>query len=237
MPETAVFQRSTAQKVSLGEIQNGEFIHGNEQEANYLLTKKGKKIFRVNIIAAVVDKQTVGTITNMILDDGTGKLILRSFEENEGIKKIEVGTVILIIGKVRTFNEEKYVSPEVVRRIEPLWLKVRAHENLEKEKIQNNQNYKKENTIEKNDINKKEKSIKNESQEENIPPATTIVEEDQHLPFQKLMQTIKELDKGDGALIEEILEKSALKDSDKVLTKMLECGEIFEYQPGKVKVL
>jgi len=38
-------------------------------------------------------------------------------------------------------------------------------------------------------------------------------------------------------LIEEVLEKSLLTNSEKMLQKMLECGEIFENQPGKVKVL
>ena len=47
---------------------------------------------------------------------------------------------------------------------------------------------------------------------------------------------IKELDPGEGVPIEVIIEKSDLEDAEKLLKKMLEKGDIFQNQPGKVKI-
>ena len=57
------------------------------------------------------------------------------------------------------------------------------------------------------------------------------------LPIQKLTNLIKELDTGDGVLIEEVISKSPLNDTEQLIEKMLENGDIFQNLPGKVKVL
>ena len=57
------------------------------------------------------------------------------------------------------------------------------------------------------------------------------------LPFQRILGIIKELDNGDGARIDDIIEKSPLKETEDLLQKMLEKGEIFQITSGKVKVL
>jgi len=61
--------------------------------------------------------------------------------------------------------------------------------------------------------------------------------EEEVLPVEKVMNLIKELDKGQGVLIEELIERSPLKETEVLLTKMLEKGEIFQNAPGKVKML
>ena len=61
------------------------------------------------------------------------------------------------------------------------------------------------------------------------------VEED--LPIQKIIHLITELDKGDGVFIEEIIEKSTLNETEKLIQNMLENGDIFQNYPGKIKVL
>ncbi len=53
----------------------------------------------------------------------------------------------------------------------------------------------------------------------------------------KIRELIKELDQGEGALIEEVKEKAKVEKVEELLEKMLEKGEIFQNLPGKVKVL
>ncbi len=69
-----------------------------------------------------------------MLDDGTGKIISNVFEESPVIDKIIPGNVILCIGKVRTYNQEKYIAPEILKIISQIWLKVR-HLEIPKPKI------------------------------------------------------------------------------------------------------
>ena len=83
--------------------------------------------------------------------------------------------------------------------------------------------------------NKKEEIIeKEDNTEEEI---SDNVKEDILLPIEKIKKIIEEMDTGDGVLIEEIISKSPLNDTEEVIEKMLEAGDIFQNLPGKVKVL
>ena len=42
---------------------------------------------------------------------------------------------------------------------------------------------------------------------------------------------------GEGAPIEEVIEQSKISNTNKIITKMLESGDIFQLSPGRVKLL
>jgi RPA family protein len=246
MEETKSFERQTALKTTIQELLLGDYIQEDENTPNYLLTKSGTKIYRCNLMAIILSKEQQGSITNILVDDGTGKITLRSFEKNEVLEKLEVGTAILIVGKLRIYNQEKYLSSEIVKKIEPLWLKLRALELKEliekkddfvddkKENIVNEVNKVDENKDnQKNDVEKNTNETETRINEEE----ETISEEAELLPVQKLTNLIKELDTGDGVLIEEVISKSPLNETEQLIEKMLENGDIFQNLPGKVKVL
>ncbi len=232
------FQRHVAVKLRIINILEGVFIQ--DEQLSYLLHKT-QKVFRVNILATVLEKESIGAITNLVVDDGTGKMNLRLFEEIPGIEKIEMGTVVLAIGKVRVYNDEKYISPEIIKMISPLWLKVRSMEapftaqistavHGEDEKMLLSKTAAGEINVEvvetdHRTIGEEEIEIRGGGQAQDI------------LPAQKIMLLIKELDKGDGALIEEVITQSLINDTEKLLKKMMEKGDIFQITPGKVKVL
>jgi len=216
------FTRHSAIKVAIKTVSTGQFSQVDDQSPSYLLTKEGRKLFRVNLMATIVEKEILGSITNMLIDDGTEKVILRSFEGSKQISNLNVGDVVVCIGKVRVYNKEKYISPEIVRKVSPLWLKVRFLElgplgaKVEAENVGK-------------DLDKpKLEKIEEESQK---------VEEISLLPVEKLSKLISELDKGNGVLIEEIIEKSPLDKTEELIQKMLENGDVFKNSPGKIKVL
>src|SRR3989338_2813210 len=122
--ETKTFFRFPAEKISIRELEEGEYIEEKEQNPNYLINHENKKIFRINVVATLVHKELRGSITSILIDDGTGKIILRLFEENKAAINLEVGDVVQIIGKVRIYNQEKYIFPEIIKKVNPLWLKV-----------------------------------------------------------------------------------------------------------------
>jgi len=229
--------RATAIKTAIIELNKGEFVQEKEQNPNYLKTLDGRIIYRINVLGIIANKDKVGSMTNMLLDDGTGQITLRFFEENVTLNKLTLGDVILVIGKVRIFNEEKYISAEIVKKTSSGWLKVRLAElkdqieNLasipimpEKKKLPSNKNDQKaDETFEEENINE----LEGEMNIKNNPL----------LPMEKVLLLIKELDKGDGALIEDVLERAMIDEPERILEKMLEKGDIFQNQPGKVKVL
>jgi len=240
--EKTTYSRFVAIKTTINELLQGTYVQENEENSNYVLTQKQEKLFRVNILAIILDKEKQGAITNLLVEDGTGKIILRSFEEDPRLAELKVGDVILFVGKPRIYNQEQYVSPEIIKKTSPLWLKARVLElkiSLQKPTPENEMQ---EEPIEK--TIKDTKNIKSEepsnqiqlSQDEEKVGLEEKTEEVM-LPVQKILQLIKELDLGEGAMVDEIIEKSPIVNSEQLIEKMLEKGEIFQISPGKVKVL
>lgn len=237
--------RATAIKIAIIELIKGEYIQEKEQNPNYLKTNDGRAVYRINTLGIVASKDKVGSMTNMLLDDGTGQIILRFFEENSYLENIDLGDILVIIGKIRVFNNEKYISPEIVKKTSPEWLKVRLAELKTKidylisEDLENKKDIEDKNPspeIKNNPSKKQPKKIFNEEVAKELEEEI-VIKDSLQLPVDKLLQLIKELDKGDGALIEDVLEKSMVNDPERILEKMLEKGDIFQNQPGKVKVL
>lgn len=229
--ELKTYDRQIAIKTPIQTLLLGDYIREKEQEPNYLLTKEQEKIYRINLMGVVLTKELQGSITNILLDDGTGKIVLRYFEENKILTQLNIGDALLVIGKLRSYNQEKYISPEIVKKIDHLWLKLRALEFKKKNKNNlNNQNKFPTNEKEEKQNKSALKSNKKIS-EESIGEKTDI------LPMQKLINLIKELDRGEGVLIEDIIANSYLTNTENLLEKMLEKGDIFQNSPGKVKVL
>jgi len=236
MEEKNNFQRQFAVKITIHHLLSGEYIQESEDKPNYLLTKEQQPVYRLNVIAVILNKEMQGTITNFLLDDSTGKIILRAFEENTSLSQLSVGEVILIVGKLRIYNQERYISAEIIKKVDPLWLKVRSLELKSDENIDSLKNVSENSLIE--DVKPKlslssEKEKKNDNKEKaEIEPVLEDI-----LPTQKIIKLIKELDQGEGVSIEEVIEKSPLNDTEEILLKMLKKGDIFQNLPGKVKVL
>ena len=171
-------------------------------------TSDTKQFARVNLIATIVMTEKMGNITNILLDDGSGRIVLRCFEENKIVEALRIGESVLVIGRVRKYNGENYVSPEIVRKISPEWLRIRALELGQKTVI----------------VGRKEDPEKVDAREE-------------LLPRQKIIQTIKLLDSGEGVMIGEVIEKVPLADMERWVTILLEEGDIYQIRPGRVKVL
>ena len=74
-----------SEKITLRDAQESEYFPG-EDEPSYLFTSSQRKVVRCNIFATIIGKEEVGNITNLILDDGTAQLVLRSFEPTSRVR-------------------------------------------------------------------------------------------------------------------------------------------------------
>jgi RPA family protein len=216
------FVRSVARKSKINQLLQGKFIEGTEEVSSHILTQT-QKVTRCDVMGSIVHKEQVGNITNLLLDDGSGRIVVRIFEESDQVNKLTIGSTVLIIGKVRMYNRERYISPEIIKPIVPLWLHVRALQIGGEETA----------AVKKEDV---EQEMKQQPVEENTQSEISSTT-DKALPQQKMVQLIKELDQGEGALMEEIVGKSHLQNTEKILEDMLEKGDIFQIMPGRVKVL
>ncbi|MCK9595768.1 OB-fold nucleic acid binding domain-containing protein [Candidatus Pacearchaeota archaeon] len=142
------FKRNVAYKLRIGDILMGKPIMDGERFA--FLELGGKKIIRVNIIGNIIDKYESEGERKYIfftLDDGSGQIKLKCFgDEAIKFKEIFQGETVLVIGVLRNFNNETYISPEIIREQDTKYLLIRKLE-IEKEKNKNPQPLQKEQII------------------------------------------------------------------------------------------
>ncbi len=130
MTEDDRFKRHIAFKLRIGDILSGKSIMNEERFTH--LELDGKNIIRVNVVGNVVDKfETEGEKQYIFttIDDGSGQIALKSFGDDiEKQKPLAQGQTILVIGVLRNFNNETYISPEVIKEQDPKYLLIRKLE-------------------------------------------------------------------------------------------------------------
>ena len=65
----------------------------------------------------------------MLVDDGSGTIRLKVWGDDlDLLKEKKVGDLVLVVGRVNEFNDERYIRPEIVRTIETDWALLRRLE-------------------------------------------------------------------------------------------------------------
>jgi RPA family protein len=125
------FKRHTAFKLKIGDVLSGSKITDGEK-LKYIEIN-GKNVARVNLIANVVDKfiqDEEKKFASITVDDASGQIKLKAFGDDiEKLKSFEQGDTVLTIGMVREWNNEVYLTPEIVKKKEPEYLLLRKLEN------------------------------------------------------------------------------------------------------------
>lgn len=237
-----MYTRNTAVKVSVHALLQASFQKGEGWESTKAVIPSGKELMRANMIGIVVAKEEHGIMIN----DGSGTLLARNFEQSTIFTPLEVGDTVLVIGKPRLYQDQKYLAVENCKKISQHWLDVRKKE-LEKEHAQSE--VKQETKSKTNEIKKESeinKEMKKEIAEINTNNAQQEVEEQEleipknvapSLHAKTVYDLIKSLDQGDGASYEEVVKQADNDKAEKMINTLLQEGDIFEIRPGKLKVL
>lgn len=75
---------------------------------------------RARILATVVAKFIAEdeNFASITLDDGTDTIRAKTFKTAKPIDSAEIGDIVDVIGKVKEWNEEIYIIPEIVHKID-----------------------------------------------------------------------------------------------------------------------
>jgi len=134
MAEEQSFKRNVAYKMRVGEILSGKIILDGERFK--FLEVPGKQVVRINLVANVIDKYIQDgekKYASVTLDDSTGQIKLKAFGDDiEKFSQLNQGDTIMVTGLLRTWNNEIYITPELIKKKEPAYLLVRKLE-IEKE--------------------------------------------------------------------------------------------------------
>ncbi|MEK6835154.1 MAG: OB-fold nucleic acid binding domain-containing protein [Nanoarchaeota archaeon] len=112
--------RLIAYKIWLNYLKEENFVNKTQDfESNYI-SVGNKQISRINIIANVVGKfqSEDGNYLAITIDDSSAQVRLKTWREDTKIlNNINVGDIVLVIGKVRNYNDELYILPEIVKKV------------------------------------------------------------------------------------------------------------------------
>ncbi|HEA46266.1 MAG TPA: hypothetical protein ENH99_00610 [Candidatus Pacearchaeota archaeon] len=130
MTEQNQFKRHTAYKLRIGDLLVGKPAMNGERFS--FLELGDKRIVRVNIIGNIVDKYDSGDERKFLfltLDDGSGQIKLKTFgDDSDKFKGVVQGQTVILIGTLRHWNEELYISPEIIKEADPKYLLLRKLE-------------------------------------------------------------------------------------------------------------
>lgn len=127
------FSRQTAKKVRISELMSGVWTKKEGMEPSFVTTAQGEDVARARVLATIVAKflSEDGNFGSVTLDDGTDTIRAKCFKELDPISKLEIGQLVDLTGKVREYNEEIYVMPEIIVKVkDPNWLLLRRLELL-----------------------------------------------------------------------------------------------------------
>jgi len=220
MADTEIQKRQTAYKVWIKDIIHGKYQVEEGWNPNFLTTDYGLKVSRINLIGTIVQASNEEEEQKYIfIDDGSGELPIRSFNDEFILKGLHIGDTVAVIGKIREYNDDKYVVPEIVKKLDNnRWLHLRRIELEKKEKLLKR-------------IPLREEKPDNEVSKENLEESKSDTDSD------KILTLIKKLDSGDGADLDEVIKESKDEKCENIINNLLMNGEIFELKPGKIKVL
>ncbi len=169
------FKRNIAYKMRVGTILTAKpFLEG---ERLRFLELEDKQIVRVNLIANITDKYVQDgekKFASITLDDATGQIKAKTFGEDiEKFSDLNQGDTILVIGLVRSWNNEIYITPEIIKKKEPNYLIIRKLE-IDAEQPKK---------LEKNELN---------ALKDNILGAIRLAEKEGGIDIEKIILELKE---------------------------------------------
>lgn len=124
------FKRNIAYKLRVGEILDGKQIIDGERLK--FLEIDGKQVVRINLIANITDKYVQDgekKFASVTLDDASGQIKVKTFGDDvKMFENFNQGDTVLIIGLIRSWNNELYLTPEIIKKRDPSYLLVRKLE-------------------------------------------------------------------------------------------------------------
>jgi len=227
-------KRSTAHRIRLKNIVNSPY-EKREGFNPSVIKFNNLEISRVNVIASIVgkyltDDQNYCAIT---LDDGSETIRVKNFGAEVGtIKELNVGDIVRIIGKVKEYNEEKYIAGEISKVLNPNWIIVNEIE-------LSNQKQTTTDSSTADSINKVIETKTNSSENEEIISISSESGDSESSIKQKILQYLKNNDNGTGVIMDQIMNSLDISSEEvkNSLYELLKVGEIYEPKKGILKIL
>ncbi|HME86961.1 MAG TPA: hypothetical protein VKE88_00955 [Candidatus Nanoarchaeia archaeon] len=195
--------RQTAYTVTIKDLLKGTFFKEEGWSPNYVKISD-KHVSRINIIGTIISEKKENTVQHITIDDGTDRINLRNFEKSYAVS---VGDIMLVVGRVRQYGPELYITPEIMKPVDARWSAVW-----------------------------KKRAVKGEDVEEEEVAEEEVKEvvEEKQTQRNDVLDKIRAFDDGSGVSYDELIRNGV---DEKKIQHLLLQGEVFEIKPGRIKVL
>jgi hypothetical protein len=110
----------TAIRATVSDITKGQF---GEDSGPFVISPYGIELRRVALLGFIVDQRsgqgTQGKYAYITIDDGTDTIKAWAWDINvDSLERVERNILALVIGRVKSFKDDIYVAPEIIREIE-----------------------------------------------------------------------------------------------------------------------
>jgi len=123
------YKRHIAYKLKIGDVLQGKRIFDADKFS--FIELGDKKINRINFVANVVDRYSSveKSYISLTIDDASGQIRIKIFGDDVNkFSDISQGDSVLVIGLIRVYNDELYITPEIIKKKDPKYLLVRKLE-------------------------------------------------------------------------------------------------------------
>ena len=242
---TILMKRESAVKVRIKDIVSGKFFPTNKEtlRPSYLITPYGRKVSRVNVLATITDKFVSDdeSYVSITLDDGTNSIKAKAFKDAVRFaKNLEIGEMVIIIGKIREWNGDLYINIEVARKIDdPNYETYRKLELIKEilpyKRMALELKAMREKLSEEEFI--KEAKKKFGLEEDTIKYLLESEEEEKDYKAE-VLKLLKDLDSGNGVDVISLFEimKLPAQTLDSILNELISEGKIEEIDAGRMRV-
>lgn len=241
-------KRQIARIVRISDLVSGEYVQQSGWLPNFVRTINGVEASRVNIIGILTDISPSEIIPfvateqfSAMIDDGSAKMQLRSFEPITFAEELTVGMPVVVIARPKKYSGELFLVPEIIRKLSDKKL-------LEVRKIILDGQDKNRKTVKQDVESKKTEPVKSTK---TIEEKKIVVEEaeddsasekaDVTKPSENVLDIINRLDSGNGVSMQLVIAELKVVrpeiNGEQRIQALLMSGDIFEMKPGIIKVL
>jgi len=220
--------RQVAYRLWIQNIVASPFVEQQgEWDPNYI-SFKDKQISRVNVIATVVDvyHDAEKGFASITLDDGSATIRAKAFKDDFYLlKDAKQGDMVNVIGRVRKYQDEIHLAPEIVAKISnPNWELLRKAELLK-------------------DLGKYSREVPSFQGQRDLYQE---VSEQPHTVQEKLdpsasvrQKVLEHLERQGESSTQDIIAASGLsqEEAQEMIKELLKQGEIYQSRPGYVRLV
>ena len=115
-----MIERQTAKKVRISSLMGGTWVKKEGMEPSFITTEYGEQVSRARVMGTIVGKFVAEdeAFASITLDDGTDTMRAKTFKQVQPLDTVNQGELVDVIGKVREWNGEVYMIPEVVLKVD-----------------------------------------------------------------------------------------------------------------------